>query len=111
MSVLLSLQSHKYDIKSHLYILTIKHKYIQFITKYLNYFIKFCWISSHCDIDGNETADSLAKSASQSESINFTQISYTDTYQKFKKIAENNTYKFVTELSKYKGNNISINFI
>ena len=68
-----------------------------------NIIIKFFWVPSHIGIIGNETADSLAKSATivpLSEQID---IPFSDYFEIFKKQATISTNQFITNLGLTKG--------
>jgi len=64
-SVLSALQNVSCNNKSSHLILEIRHQIKQIVEK--NGSIKLIWIPSHCGIEGNETADPLAKEAPKYE--------------------------------------------
>ena len=68
LSVLLSLRAFSSSIKTNPYILELKEKYQKILRiKDSATLLTLCWIPSHIGIEGNETADNLAKQATIKE--------------------------------------------
>ena len=63
LSALLAISSENLNIKTNLYILQIKRKFKEFSDNNSGKSIKLFWIPSHIGIQGNESADLLAKEA------------------------------------------------
>ena len=79
LSILQSFQTNKLNIKFNPYLLQAKLKYLEFQKKSTNNCcINFIWVPSHIGIEGNEDADSLAKSATLLTYDNHIRIPHTD---------------------------------
>jgi kelch-like protein 2/3 len=76
MSCLLALKSN--PLNSHISPLVLRIKQITFLLHHSNYSIQFLWIPSHIGINGNEIADSLAKSTANLICPSLIQIPHTD---------------------------------
>ena len=104
LSCLQSLQSTKLEIKTNRYIYEIKKKYNSFmVNNSHNTRIRLFWVPSHIGINGNEKADSLAKSATSSPDLNITQIPFTDLHLDFKKSARASTKNTIVNEGLNKG--------
>ena len=112
LSVLLSMQNGKMDIKVNPYILEIKRKYVEFLDKSSNrYNIMFYWIPSHRGLLGNELADALARGAakSKSDSTDYN-VPFTDFKEGFKTIMYKSTEDYIIKLSLNKGKDYFKNY-
>ena len=77
LSALKSMQSNKIIVKKN-YILQIKKKYNQFLSRNPINHLKLSWIPSHTGIAGNEEADSLEKLATDSTKPDIVKVPFTD---------------------------------
>lgn len=103
LSVLSSLNTIKWNIKTSSIIFQIKKTYNFIVENNPNQTIKFFWIPSHIGINGNETADVNAKLATESEPLDSIQIPFTDYYEYYKKEAKSSTIDFIKEQALNKG--------
>ena len=98
LSALQSLESTKVSIRNNMYIFEIKKKFNRFLENSPKHDIKFIWIPSHIGLYGNETADKLAKEATNTCPTNdFFKIPYTDLYEIFRKTANEQTKQYINQ--------------
>lgn len=104
LSALLCLQNPKIDIKTNFYINEIKKKYNEFnrVTKNSSK-IELFWIPSHTGIEGNEHADTIAKTATEAQPDKRIEIPFTDFRETYKYNCKIGTQTLIEELGKTKG--------
>lgn len=110
LSALHSLQATRLKTTINPHILEIKRKYNEFLLTNPNHSIKFIWIPSHSGINGNEKADSLAKSASAKEKNVTVILPYTDYYEEYEKMSQKNTEEIIEKKGLTKGAKYFKNF-
>ena len=104
LSTLLCLQHPRIDVKTNFYILEAKEKYNKFIQRSTNRNkIELIWIPSHIGLQGNDTADILAKAATMEQPDNNMVIPMTDFRETFKRSSSLNTSDYIVKQGEVKG--------